>query len=209
MKKKIAAIAIAITMFVVGGMTVIAAGVVQEIKAQIRPDFTIIIDGEKTTFADVNGNTVYPVLYNGTTYLPLRAIGGLMGKEVGWDGANSTVTLSGPAFSNETPKETTQPVKTDMTIGQKNALSKAKAYLSFSAFSYKGLINQLEYDKFSHEDAVYAAENCGADWSEQAAKKAKAYLDFSSFSREGLIKQLEYEGFTHEQAVYGVEANGY
>lgn len=96
-----------------------------------------------------------------------------------------------------------------LTTGQKNALASANSYLNYSAFSYQGLIEQLEYEKYSHNDAVFAADNCGADWNEQAAKSAKSYLDYSSFSRDGLIEQLEYEGFTHEQAVYGVEANGY
>lgn len=41
-------------------------------------------------------------------------------------------------------------------------------------FSYTGLIEQLEYEQYSHDDAVYAADNCGADWNEQAAKKHKA-----------------------------------
>ena len=79
--------------------------------------------------------------------------------------------------------------------------------MNYTAFSYQGLINQLEYEKYSHEDAVFAADNCGADWNEQAAKSAKSYLNYTSFSRDGLIEQLEYEGFTHEQAVYGAEAN--
>ncbi len=97
----------------------------------------------------------------------------------------------------------------ELTTGQANALKQAKSYLDFSAFSYSGLISQLEYEQYSHEDAVFAADNCGADWNEQAVEKAKSYLEFSSFSRDGLIEQLEYEGFTHEQAVYGAEANGY
>ncbi len=97
----------------------------------------------------------------------------------------------------------------DLTTGQANALKQAKSYLDFSAFSYTGLIEQLEYEQYSHEDAVFAVDNCGADWDEQAVKKAKSYLEFSSFSKDGLIEQLEYEGFTHEQAVYAAEANGY
>ena len=94
-----------------------------------------------------------------------------------------------------------------LTIGQKSALASANSYWNYTAFSYQGLINQLEYEKYSHEDAVFAADNCGADWNEQAAKSAKSYLNYTSFSRDGLIEQLEYEGFTHEQAVYGAEAN--
>lgn len=100
-------------------------------------------------------------------------------------------------------------VDSEMTIGQKNALETARSYLSYSSFSYSGLIEQLEYEKYSLSDATFAADNCGADWYEQAFKMAKSYMDYSSFSRDRLIEQLEYEGFTHEQAVYGVEQNGY
>jgi len=109
--------------------------------------------------------------------------------------------------------ETTEPVSPpaetgpSATTGEKNALLKAKAYLDMSAFSYDGLVEQLEYEGFSHEEAVYGADNCGANWNEQAARKAKAYLDMSAFSYDGLVEQLEYEGFSHKQAVYGAEAN--
>ena len=88
-------------------------------------------------------------------------------------------------------------------------MSSARSYLEFSAFSYDGLIKQLEFESYSHEDAVFAVDNCGADWNEQAVKSAKSYLEMSSFSKDSLIEQLEYEGFTHEQAVYGAEQNGY
>lgn len=95
------------------------------------------------------------------------------------------------------------------SVGEKNALSKAKSYLNVSSFSYKGLINQLEYEGFSTEEAEYGVDNCGADWNEQAAKKAQSYMKISSFSKSGLIDQLEFEGFTTEQAEYGVAAVGY
>ena len=70
------------------------------------------------------------------------------------------------------------------------------------------IIEQLEFEQYSHEDAVYAADNCGADWNEQAAKKAQDYLDIMAFSRQGLIDQLQFEGYTYEQAVYGVNQVG-
>lgn len=95
------------------------------------------------------------------------------------------------------------------TMGEKNALRKAQQYLDFMAFSYDGLVKQLEYEGFSKTEAIYGADNCGANWKEQAAKKAETYLDMMGFSKEKLIQQLEYEGFTHDQAVYGAESNGY
>lgn len=95
------------------------------------------------------------------------------------------------------------------TTGQKNALSTAKSYLAYTAFSYSGLIKQLEYEGFPKEEAVYGVDNCGADWKEQAAKMAKSYMNYSSFSRKGLIEQLKYEGFTNEQSEYGASTVGY
>lgn len=102
----------------------------------------------------------------------------------------------------ETPAQPTE------TVSQKNALNKAKSYLNYSAFSYTGLIEQLEYEGYSTEDATYGADNCGADWNAQAARKAKQYLDYSAFSHDGLVGQLEYEGFTPDQAEYGATAVG-
>lgn len=96
-----------------------------------------------------------------------------------------------------------------VTLGEKNALQEAKSYLSVMAFSYDGLIEQLEYEGYSKSESTYGADNCGANWNEQAAKTAQSYLDIMSFSRDGLIDQLEYEGFTSSQAKYGATAVGY
>lgn len=95
------------------------------------------------------------------------------------------------------------------TIGEKNALSSAENYLSIMAFSYSGLVEQLKYEGYSDSEAIYAAENCNADWKEQAAKKAQEYMSGMAFSRSALIEQLEYEGFTEAQAEYGASAVGY
>ncbi len=76
-----------------------ANGFVESIQAEMHKDMTIIIDGQAQTFADANGATVYPLMYNGTTYLPVRAIGGLMGKNVAWDGSTKTITLTAPSYN--------------------------------------------------------------------------------------------------------------
>jgi hypothetical protein len=81
--------------------------------------------------------------------------------------------------------------------------------LNFTNFSRQGLIEQLEYEGFSVEDATFAVDTIVIDWNEQAALSAESYLSFSSFSRQGLFDQLLYEGFTPEQAEYGVTAVGY
>lgn len=119
---------------------------------------------------------------------------------------NSTTSSSS---STTTPSTSSNASTPSPTTGEKNALRSAREYLSFSAFSYTGLIKQLEYEGYSTEEATYAADNCNANWNLQAAKSAKEYLDMSSFSRQELINQLIYEGYTQEQAEYGVTQNGY
>ena len=54
---------------------------------------SLYIDDEKFTPTDANGKAVEPLLYNGTTYLPLRAIGEALDVEVFWDNATKTVYL--------------------------------------------------------------------------------------------------------------------
>ena len=88
-------------------------------------------------------------------------------------------------------------------------MKEAESYLDVMAFSYSGLKEQLEYEGYTSDQATYGADNCGADWNEQAVKCAKSYLDSMSFSRDELISQLEYEGFTRAQAEYGAAKNGY
>lgn len=119
---------------------------------------------------------------------------------------NSTTSSSS---STTTPSTSSNASTPSPTTGEKNALRSAREYLNFSAFSYTGLIKQLEYEGYSTEEATYAADNCNANWNEQAAKSAKEYLNVSSFSRQELINQLIYEGYTQEQAEYGVTQNGY
>ncbi len=188
---------------------VLAAGNLQTWNDVLVGGITITIDGETIQPKDANGNVVDPAIYDGTTYLPVRAIASALGMEVAWDGSTKTVILKSASAANAEPAPVQPTPAQEETIGQKNAVAKAKSYLDFMAFSRKGLIGQLEFEKFSHEEAVYGADHCGADWFEQAAKKAESYLDIMAFSRDGLIEQLEFEGFTHEEAVYGVESVGY
>ncbi len=112
-----------------------------------------------------------------------------------------------PIQVKQTDSQNAAPISTE-TVSQINAVKKAKSYLGYTAFSHDGLVAQLEYDQFSHADAVYGADNSGANWNEQAAAKAKSYMGYSAFSRGSLIAQLEYDKYTQAQAEYGANAVG-
>ncbi len=91
------------------------------------------------------------------------------------------------------------------TMGQKNAVGKAKDYIRVMAFSKQGLIEQLKFDDFEEEDAVYGVNNIDVDWNKQAVNKAEDYIRIMAFSKKGLIEQLQFDGFKDDEAKYGVE----
>lgn len=119
----------------------------------------------------------------------------------------TTETIT-PSGTTKATTAATTAATTTTTAASSAATKLAKDYLAYMAFSRDGLIDQLEYEGFTHEEAVYGVDNCGADWSAQALKCAKSYLNYSAFSRNGLVSQLEYEQFTSDQAIYGADNCG-
>lgn len=116
---------------------------------------------------------------------------------------------AGTVYPVEIPQVVQTETAAEVSVSAANALKAAKQYLKVMPFSYKKLIKQLEFDGYSSEDATYAADNCEADWDEQAVKAAKNYLKIMAFSEKKLIQQLEFDGFTNEQATYAAEQNGF
>lgn len=56
-------------------------------------DIKLCVDGQLITPKDANGSPVEPFAIQGTTYLPVRAIGEALGKPVDWDSATHTVYI--------------------------------------------------------------------------------------------------------------------
>ncbi len=71
----------------------------REISAAFR-DIKIIVDGKQLS------TPAEPFIYNGTTYLPVRAVGEAVGKEVAWDNDTKTVTLTTPPPTIEADRDT-------------------------------------------------------------------------------------------------------
>ena len=72
-----------------------AQGVDRDIRVRIG-GISIYVDGTLTTPRDGNGNVVEPMIYNGVTYLPLRALTNILtDKEVSWDAATQSVHIGG------------------------------------------------------------------------------------------------------------------
>lgn len=65
----------------------------ENVKALINNEVSIVYNNELKSFSDVNGNSVSPITYNNTTYLPIRSISAMFNIPVQWDGENNKVLL--------------------------------------------------------------------------------------------------------------------
>ena len=81
------ALALSLGMFTMGAL---AASGTRTLEVTYK-DIKLVIDGQEIVPKDAAGNVVEPFQANGTTYLPVRAIGEALGKEVSWDGSTNTV----------------------------------------------------------------------------------------------------------------------
>ena len=90
MKKRLSALLLMLAILVV------PAAATSAYRKQIAIDYgiTLNINGQQAVLKDPNGNTVQPFVYNGTTYVPIRAVSENLGATVEYDSSTNTATIS-------------------------------------------------------------------------------------------------------------------
>jgi hypothetical protein len=80
------------------GLLLMSTGVyaganIEKITANINHDIIFKVNNEKWIPKDADGNELAPIIYNGSTYVPLRAIGIAVGSKVDWNANTKTITI--------------------------------------------------------------------------------------------------------------------
>lgn len=75
----------------------LASGLARQVTASLDPGVKIVYQNQTQSMKDASGNAVYPLIYNGTTYVPIRAVSAIFGQAVDWDPATETVYLGSRA----------------------------------------------------------------------------------------------------------------
>lgn len=104
-----------------------------------------------------------PFIYEGTTYLPVRAVGEAVGKTVSWDGSTNTVTLGTTAQAEETPVATAYSRKNPAPVGTEQTVA----------------VERLS-DEYTAKVKVESVERGSGAW-----EKIKAANQFNSKPEEG------------------------
>lgn len=91
-KRLIKVLAIALVLILSLSAVAFGASVTKNISVMMG-GIKLFVDDEQFIPKDANGNVVQPIVYNGTTYLPARAVSEALGKAVHWDNATKSVYI--------------------------------------------------------------------------------------------------------------------
>jgi aryl-phospho-beta-D-glucosidase BglC (GH1 family) len=81
----------------------------------LDPGITIRANGELRQPTDAEGNPVYPILYNGTTYIPVRGLSYLLGKTVAWVSDARTIAITDTPVTAPSVKTAVPPAPKTLT----------------------------------------------------------------------------------------------
>lgn len=118
----------------------LAANIQKQITATYK-DIKLYVDGKEVVPKDAGGNVVEPFVSNGTTYLPVRAVGEAFGKEVTWDGTNNSVYIGKAPGEVESPSDINSAISELSSIfSKKSGVQDAKFTTSSSNDKLKAVI---------------------------------------------------------------------
>lgn len=86
----------------------------QYINAYLCSDIKIYVNGSLTTLKDSNGNILYPIIYNDSTYLPVRALSEIFSKEINWNNQDKNIIIG-----SSIEEVTTKPTYSGSELGKK------------------------------------------------------------------------------------------
>lgn len=80
------------TIILLTAVSTFAAGSITKNISVLYNNIKIAVDGKQASLGkDSTGKAIEPFIYNGTTYLPVRAVGEAFGERVHWDSKTQTV----------------------------------------------------------------------------------------------------------------------
>ena len=128
LKKRILCLIISAVMmlgFIAGAA---ASSGIMKITAEINANISYRLNGDKFIPRDVDGSKMDTIIYNGRSYVPLRAVADALNVPVDWDGKTSTIILGIDGESREEEKEYSEEI-TLLHFNQDEANALAKDFM--------------------------------------------------------------------------------
>ncbi|MEW9697895.1 stalk domain-containing protein [Paenibacillus sp. SI8] len=135
---------------------VYAQDLIQRVDAYLRPDFNVVVNGQQVKLANP------PLIYNNTSYLPVKELGTYLGAVVNWKESNKTIYLNS-RIHTEQPSEGTDTNYTEIVLQYPYA-----QYMDYLGATYPVLTNMTDETTYYRLKDV---ERMGIDT--QGLRKAK------------------------------------
>ncbi len=119
---------------------------------QVLTGADIFVDGIKMEPTDANGNPVDTFVFEGTTYIPLRAVSQSLGYNVKWDGENQRVYIGEVPGEKQYLLSVCPPYQTDDYDTPTTMLMAGKKYANgfitygYALFNLNGQYSTLSFD---------------------------------------------------------------
>lgn len=139
-----------LTMLLIVGMAVPAVAETVTKSIEVRSGIRVFVDDQELIPKDANGNQVEVFLYNGTTYLPARAISEAIGKPIQWDGTVQGVYIG--KHSSDTPAAYLSQMDYFTTAGN--------CKWTFDKVTKDNLGNEHTHSVYSSSAPAYFNNNC-------------------------------------------------
>ncbi|OCT17031.1 hypothetical protein A8709_23870 [Paenibacillus pectinilyticus] len=114
------------------GAGVYAQDVLQRVDAYLRSDFKVVVNGKDIKLESP------PLIYNNTSYLPVKELSGYLGSIVNWTESTKTIYINQRVNPNQ-PTEGNQTNYTEMTLQFPYA-----QYMDYRGATYPMLINMAD-----------------------------------------------------------------
>ncbi|MBR1443925.1 MAG: NPCBM/NEW2 domain-containing protein [Firmicutes bacterium] len=121
-------------------------------------DIKICVDGVQMMPRDSVGKELEPFVYNGTTYLPVRAVAEAVGKDVTWDSQSSTVYIGKSGVTKYLGQQVTA-YKKDAMIKEGSAIMGGTNYLnSLYMYGLRAGSNDI-HEAYYNINGLYSSMN--------------------------------------------------
>ena len=171
-----------------------------------KPDILVMYDFVVQTFKDVNGTTVYPINYNGSTYLPVRAASRLMNAPIVWDGTDKLISISidEEEPDEEEPEEEQQPEENPADKVDKVVAALLKdLYEQEEALYYEASAKITNIKKATAEEKQAIAASASDNYTNaQALTREIKAIDQRDFSEERKAAYLKLLAFAESNEYY-------
>jgi hypothetical protein len=164
------------TMIFALSFTALGVSTIKTLKVEYG-GISIYVDGTKINPKDANGNAVEPFIYNGTTYLPARAIADALNNDIKWDESTKTVHITSKVGSSSTFPIGGSSITSSISFPLHLYSNDVKTYLG------KLVTDEYDLDSIYNKYGDYGNEyNLDSIWNEYGTY-GSAYSNESAFNK--------------------------